>query len=89
MGDSLKVNLDFITHDDKKSHIALSLGELDENAIFTRKDIAYRSDSLSLVFYYKPKKTGYNLIMGKLLYITGGPREKVSELIFYHDFLAY
>ena len=87
-GDSLKISLNFITHYTKGAHFALSLGKLDENLEFFRKDKTYLSDSLTLTFFYKPGRIGYNLILGKLLYITGAPKEKVTEFIFYHDFLA-
>jgi hypothetical protein len=89
LGDSLKINLNFITHNTKGARLALSLGELDENLEFVGKDKTYLSDSLALAFYYTPTRIGYNQILGKLLYITGAPKKKVSEFIFYHDFLAY
>ena len=88
-GDSLRVFVDFISPENQNSHIALSLGSLDEQLQFTSKDKTYMSDSLSLSFYFKPRKTGYNLILGKLLYITDKPKEQVKEFVFYHDFLTY
>jgi hypothetical protein len=89
LGESLKINLNFITHKTKGARLALSLGQLDENLGFIRKDKTYMSDSLALTFYYKPERIGYNMILGKLLYITGTTKEKVTEFIFYHDFLVY
>jgi antitoxin component YwqK of YwqJK toxin-antitoxin module len=88
-GDSLKVNLSFIASHTKNAHLALTLGKLNEQLQFVTKDKIYKSDSLSLAFYYKPTRIGYNLILGKLYYITGAPEETTKELIFYHDFLAY
>jgi hypothetical protein len=88
-GDSLKVNVNFIAHPQKGSHIALSLGPLNEYLQFLKKDKTFNGDSLSLSFYYTPKNKGYNLILGKLMYIVNSPKEQVKEFVFYHDFLVY
>jgi len=88
-GDSIRVDVNFIVRSATPSHIALSLGPLNENLQFPYKEKTYRSDSLSLFFYYKPKNKGYNLILGKLMYIKYSPNEQVDEFVFYHDFLAY
>jgi antitoxin component YwqK of YwqJK toxin-antitoxin module len=87
-GDSMKVDVSFIAHKEKGSHISLSIGNLDENLQFN-KFKTYDSDSLSLEFYFKAEKQGYNLILGKLYYITDKPADSISEFIFYHDFLVY
>jgi antitoxin component YwqK of YwqJK toxin-antitoxin module len=88
--DSIKVDVNFIARNDNPSRIILSLGRLDENLNFLVKDKTYISDSLSTTFYYKPKTKGYNLILGKLLYIIKqGDKDQVNEFVFYHDFMAY
>ena len=87
-GDSLKVLVDFIGRNPKGTHMSLSLGTLDENLRFLTQDNTYPSDSLSLSFYYKPLKKGYNLILGKLQ-LTDGSSEQSKDFIFYHDFLVY
>lgn len=87
-GDSLKVSVDFIGRNPKGTHMSLSLGTLDENLHFLARQETYPSDSLSLSFYYKPTKTGYNLILGKLILSDGKP-EQDKDFVFYHDFLVY
>jgi hypothetical protein len=89
VGDSLNVYVNFIAHKEKGSRIAITLGQLDKDLKFLTKDKTFLSDSLSLSFRFKPKKKGYNLILGKLHYTTGKPEEQVKEYVFYHDFLAY
>ncbi len=71
MGDSIKIDVNFITHKNKNAHIALTLGRLDENLQFTGRYGAPKSDSLSLSFFYKPDRKGYNLILGKLIIYNG------------------
>ncbi|HEX2394217.1 MAG TPA: hypothetical protein VHI78_02665 [Bacteroidales bacterium] len=88
-GDSIKVDVNFIAHDEKASGMVLTLGPLNENLQFPVKEKTYMSDSMSLSFYYKPRNKGYNLILGKLMYIKYGSRDQVDEFVFYHDFLAY
>jgi hypothetical protein len=80
--DSLQVQISFITKNRTNSHIALSLGRIDENLEFLTKDKTYIGDSLGLSFYFKPSKAGYNLITGKLLLITGAPKERLKNLFF-------
>ncbi|HLO57843.1 MAG TPA: hypothetical protein VK179_03825 [Bacteroidales bacterium] len=89
VGDSLNVLVNFIAHKEKGSRIAITLGQLDEKLAFLTKEKTFISDSLSLSFRFKPKKKGYNLILGKLLYTTAKPEAQVREYVFYHDFLAY
>lgn len=89
VGDSLEVNVMFFAPGKNRGHIALTLGRFDENLVSLSREKIILSDSLSAKFFYKPARKGYNLITGKLLYITDLPREKVSDFIFYHDFLAY
>jgi hypothetical protein len=87
--DSIQVAVKFVSKNSGHAHLALSLEKLDENLASLGRDKTYIADSLDLTFYYKPSKTGYNLITGKLLFITDKPKETVSEFVFYHDFLAY
>jgi hypothetical protein len=89
LSDSLNVFVNFIAHKEKGSRIAITLGRLNEDLIFLTKEKTFLSDSLSLSFRFKPKKKGYNLILGKLLYTTVKPKAQVKEYVFYHDFLAY
>jgi hypothetical protein len=89
LNDSLNVLVDFISQKQKEARISLSLGFIDSNLRFLDSGRTYQSDSLSLAFYYKPRKTGYNLILGKLTYVPDGTKESVREYIFYHDFLVY
>jgi len=89
VGDSLQVMVMFFAPGEDHGHIALSLGQLDENLVSLSRDRTILSDSLSATFYYKPVRKGYNLITGKLLYIINKPKDKVNDFVFYHDFLAY
>jgi hypothetical protein len=89
VGDSLNVFINFIARKEKGSRMAVTLGQLDENLKFLTKEKTFLSDSLSISFRFKPKKKGYNLILGKLLYTTAKPEVQVKEYVFYHDFLAY
>jgi hypothetical protein len=88
-GDSIKVNVNFIARNNGPSRMVLTLGTLDENLQFLSKDITYMSDSMAISFYYKPRKDGYNLILGKLMYVDHGNDDKIDEFVFYHDFLVY
>lgn len=88
-GDSIRIFVDYIGHSPKGSKISLSLGALNENLELVSKEKTYNSDTLSVSFYYKPRKDGYNLVMGKLVYNQDKPEKKSKEFIFYHDFLVY
>lgn len=85
--DSIKVNVNFISRKGEPSNMVLTLGSLDENLQILNKENTYRSDSMSLSFYYKPENKGYNLILGKLTFESPGSEK--DEFIFYHDFLVY
>lgn len=88
--DSLKVSVDVVQNDDVDSRISLMLGNYTKDLSFAGIGEAIISDSLSLAFYYKPSKKGYNLIIGKLTMLgKNGTNDQVKEYIFYHDFLAY
>ncbi|MBN1144468.1 MAG: hypothetical protein JXA72_08590 [Bacteroidales bacterium] len=87
--DSLEVRVMFFALGKDDGHIALTLGRFDENLVSLSREKIILSDSLSTTFFYKPSRKGYNLITGKLLYVVDRPKEKVSDFVFYHDFLAY
>jgi antitoxin component YwqK of YwqJK toxin-antitoxin module len=87
--DSIKVDVIFISRNDKPSSMVLTLGLLNENLQFLSKERTYMSDSMAISFYYKPRNMGYNLILGKILHIKHDIKDQVNEFIFYHDFLAY
>lgn len=89
VGDSLEVNVMFFAPGQDRGRIALTLGRFDENLVSLSREKIILSDTLSARFYYKPDRKGYNLITGKLLYVINQPKEKVSDFVFYHDFLAY
>jgi hypothetical protein len=88
-GDSIKIFVDFIGHSAKGSKLSLSLGALNENLELVSKERTYNSDTVSVSFYYKPRKEGYNLILGKLNYTADKSTQSSKEYIFYHDFLVY
>jgi hypothetical protein len=90
LGDSLKITVDLLSRNDKNSSFILVLGEFNEKLEFTAISNDMVSDALSLTFYYKPAKAGYNLLMGKLAH----NKEEAAGIdhgayIFYHDFLVY
>jgi hypothetical protein len=88
-GDSILVNVNMIARKEKGSNISLTLGKINESLQFPGSTAELKSDSLSISFYYKPEKKGYNLILGKLHYFN--PKSSVynKDFVFYHDFLAY
>jgi hypothetical protein len=89
LSDSLKIQVNFIGHCPKGSHLSLYLGQLNERAEFAGVSKEYSCDSLMMQFNFKPEKAGYNIVMGKLKLIPGDRKGKENEFVFYHDFLAY
>lgn len=90
LGDSLRITVDLLTRSNNKSPFSLVLGEFNENLEFVGKSDAMSGEALSLTFYYKPGKKGYNLLTGKLQHaIPATTNDEGGAYIFYHDFLVY
>lgn len=88
-GDSIKIDVNFIARNEKTSRMVLTLGTPDESLQFPNSEQTFMSDSMSLSFYYKPGNIGYNLILGKLIFVKNSTNVQADEFVFYHDFLAY
>ncbi|MBN2814556.1 MAG: hypothetical protein JXQ80_10800 [Bacteroidales bacterium] len=90
LGDSLKITVDLLAPSDKSSSFSLVLGEFNEKLEFTAISDDMVSNARALIFYYKPAKTGYNLLTGKLAHnIDKDAGISHGAYIFYHDFLVY
>ncbi len=88
LGDSIRINVNFIARKKGSMRLVLTLGSLDENLQFLTKDKTYMSDSMAISFYYKSRKKDYNLLTGKLRYVDH-VTNKTDEFVFFHDFLVY